>query len=515
MYPRNKFLSAVAFTTLLGFSCSALAYETTTFNISLSDATKTGTMSLGNASLGNATASITTGGTVYNYATQYFTPTSSGTYVFGQLNSPADTVILLYSPTFDDVNPDQSFVEMNDDGNSGSIMDVPLKTYVDTAIASRACDSDPDLCPLLVSSLTSGIDYYLVVSTYFPGDSLGAPTDTLSFFVIGDALVGVGGVPAASSGYTSTAQQTAVSNLANYLGDHDDSGDLATVATHLDTLSQEQVIETLKTIFPVNASLAPQLTGSAAGQTSNVLIEKVGTVLGSLNTPSSAGFANGSFNSSKWFFGSGSTVSTPDVFKSSFTQNEIGTPDYASDSLVNGLASLPYQKFESENQAFWIQGVGAYTNGDSDKNTLAYDVTNAGVVTGYEYALSPDSLVGVIASAFKSYVDLEGSAGEIDSNTYSLGVFGQHLLGSVKVTGIFLASYSQYDSERFVNVGGISGSPKVEYDGWGTSTTVGVSKLFEHEQVKIEPFVNVNFSTASTEDYSETGGGVYNVDVSS
>ncbi|OIN87576.1 MAG: hypothetical protein AUJ12_02310 [Alphaproteobacteria bacterium CG1_02_46_17] len=88
MYPRNKFLSAVAFTTLLGFSCSALAYETTTFNILLSDATKTGTISLGNGSLGNGTASITTGANVYNYATQYFTPTSSGTYVFGHMMSP-------------------------------------------------------------------------------------------------------------------------------------------------------------------------------------------------------------------------------------------------------------------------------------------------------------------------------------------------------------------------------------------------------------------------------------------
>lgn len=52
----KKLLSSVSFLSFLVCAHVAGAYETTTFSVSLGDATKTGTMMLGNGNLGDNTA---------------------------------------------------------------------------------------------------------------------------------------------------------------------------------------------------------------------------------------------------------------------------------------------------------------------------------------------------------------------------------------------------------------------------------------------------------------------------
>ncbi len=505
---KTKLLATVSFISLLTCSSLAYSYETTTFSVSLGDSSKTGTISIGNTDLGDGTTSITAGSTVYNTAFQYFTPTVTGTYVFGQLYSPADTAILLYSPTFSTSNPTVNFVSMNDDGDPSSISDAGLQSYVTTAIAGRSC-SQSYLCPLLEASLTAGVDYYVVVSTYGPGVSLGGPTDNLTFFVIGDALVGVGGVPA--TGYVDTAAPTAVSGLAEYLNDNDNSGDLATVASFLDTASEAEVTSALKEIFPVNGSISSQITNGATGQTSTVLLDKVGTVLGNIEAPAAAGFANGAFSTGKWVFGESANI-TREPAKLGYLQETMGTERGTSD-FVAALAATPYTRFGSDSSAFWVQGVGALTVGDGTAASHGYDVASAGVVAGYEVAVSENNLIGVLTSVFRSNVDLDDDAGVNDANTYSAGVYAQHLMGATKLTGIMLASFSNYDSKRNVSVGGISGTPKADYNGWGTSTTLSLSRLYTHNGFKIEPFASANFSTATSEGYTETGGGVFNTSV--
>lgn len=516
MFKNKKLLSSVACATLLACVTPALSYETTTFNVSLSDPALTGTFSAGNSVLSDGTTSITAGANTYDYAYQYFTPSVSGTYVFGQLTAPSDTVILLYSPIFSEADPTINFISMNDDGDVSSIADSALRAYVSTAISGTLMCGSPTYCPLLEANLSAGTDYYIVVSTYDPATTVGT-SGLLEFFVIGDALVGVGGVPAVTptpgAGYVETSAPTPVSNLATYLDANDGSGDLATVATYLNSASSEEVQQALKEIFPVNSTVNTQLTMNATGQTATVLIDKVGTVLGSMDTPSAAGFADGSSSTSQWIFGQKS-IGMPQRDLAMGFAGSSNTSINAPDSMA-GFASIPYQKYKSDDRAFWIQGVGGLTNGDATSLTNGYDSRTAGVVSGYEFALNESNLVGVIVSGFRSYVDIDNNAGETDASTYSLGLYGQHLFGSLKLTGVVLGSYSNYDSERNIDIGGVLAEPKSDYNGWGTSSTISLSQLFEHNDIKIEPFLSGNFSTASSEGYDETGGGAFNMSVGS
>lgn len=507
---RKILLSSVACLSMAVGASAAFAYDTTNFTVSLNDPANNGTMSLGNGTLGNGTSSLSAGGNVYNYSYQYFTPGVTGTYVFGQLSAPSDTVILLYSPLFNPSSANVNFLDMNDDGDTSGLSGA-LQTYVDAQIASRSCGGSDGLCPLLSSTLTAGVDYYVVVTTYQPGMSLGS--GTLGFFVIGDALVGVGGAPPPGSGYVTTSAPTPVSNLATYLDANDDSGQLATVATYLNSASAAEVTAALKEIFPVNAAVATQTAMNATGQTATVLIDKVGTVLGSISSPSMA-FADGTVSSSQWMFGDRNSGD----FNWDRTMGFTAASDTSFNSPEGGLAgfsSLPYKKFEENGRAFWIQGVGGITRGDDTSETHAYKARSVGVVSGYEAAIDADNLAGVLLSAFSSKIDVDDNAGETDVQTYSLGLYGQHLFGATKLTGVVLGSYSFYDNERFVSVGGITGNPQADYNGWGTSATLSLSRLYEEGEVKIEPFVSGNFSLGASESYTESGGAPFNMSVDS
>lgn len=178
------------------------------------------------------------------------------------------------------------------------------------------------------------------------------------------------------------------------------------------------------------------------------------------------------------------------------------------------LASSPYKKFNMGEKAFWLQGVGAFADGDSTSATMGYETLTGGFVSGFEQAIDSNHLLGVFASSFWSDVELDADAGDTEARNYLLGVYGQKLIGGTKVTASVSGGYGDYESERRINLGGIIAAPKADYDGWSTSATLGVSHLFTHETVKIEPFAQLSYTHVWTNGYEETGGGAFNMSVS-
>ena len=157
---------------------------TTEFTVT-SETHTVNTWSLSTTNLGNSTNfnTLTTGGSSFNYIVEYFTPTTSGTYKMGQTQANTDTVMVIYENSFDPINPSVNYLAFNDDGNSTLFpADVP-----------RMCGS-ANWCPALQAALTAGNDYYIVISTYSSGTVLTLPQ---TFFVTGEAAVGVGGAPPA------------------------------------------------------------------------------------------------------------------------------------------------------------------------------------------------------------------------------------------------------------------------------------------------------------------------------
>lgn len=371
--------------------------------------------------------------------------------------------------------------------------------------------------PILVGSAANRNENPGAAAGHGPTTFVGAIDDAGTFSVVtfyglasGDAmnaggiiryaLVPLGSISGGGGGYVQTTQGTSVQGLGVYFKDNEGAGGTQRqiVSAYLDTLNTKQATEALKTIFPVNTSVTSQSMLSSSGQTSSVLMEKVGTVLGS-TMAAPMNFANGSFNPSAWLFGDGNA-----------------RPSVAGESdLAMSLASSPYKKFDMGQQALWFQGVGAYANGDDTSTTIGYETTTAGVVGGYEFAIDSNHLVGVVASNFWSDVDLDDKAGKTEARNYNLGLYGQKLLGETKLTAVVSGGYGDYESVRHINLGGVTANPEADYNGWSASSSLSVSHLFTHDTIKIEPFAQVSYTHVWTDGYEEKNGGAFNMNVSS
>jgi len=165
-----------------------------TINIGVSGVS-TGTFSAGGATL-NTLADLVGAGNTYNYAAQLFTPSSSGSYTFGMASAPVDTVLILYSGSYNPAAPTTNAVALNDDSDGLGAGGVVMGICGGTAIQ----------CPKMTETLTANTDYYVVVTTWFNGDPVTLPID---FYVYGEP-VGVGGLPPppALSAYASSFRES-------------------------------------------------------------------------------------------------------------------------------------------------------------------------------------------------------------------------------------------------------------------------------------------------------------------
>ena len=134
------------------------------------------------------------GPNVFSYATQFFTPTVSGNYIFGQTEAPVDTVMIVYRGSFDPDNPGDNFLAHNDDyplfDSAGSNWDGVLPPDIEIVSCHSGDTLRPERCPVVGADLEAGEQYHIVISTFSSGEMLAFP---LAFFVHGPAQVGVGG----------------------------------------------------------------------------------------------------------------------------------------------------------------------------------------------------------------------------------------------------------------------------------------------------------------------------------
>ena len=103
----------------------------------------------------------------YNYVATYFTAAETGTYIFGQTSAPVDTVMEIYSGTFNPSAPGVGRLAVNDDTGPSE--------HVDAGATVTGCGGSAGLCPQVTANLTAGQVITLVVTTFSAGAPLGLP----------------------------------------------------------------------------------------------------------------------------------------------------------------------------------------------------------------------------------------------------------------------------------------------------------------------------------------------------
>jgi hypothetical protein len=122
--------------------------------------------SLANSNLGRAPTGI--GPNLFNYVAVALTPTADGSYTFGQTSSSIDTVMIVYSPSFNPAQPEANIIAYNDDSGNAFV-----------------CGSG-GRCPSVRQNLLAGQPITLVISSYRSGTPLDLPQ---GFFADGAGAV--------------------------------------------------------------------------------------------------------------------------------------------------------------------------------------------------------------------------------------------------------------------------------------------------------------------------------------
>jgi hypothetical protein len=76
----------------------------------------TGTFAIGSGNLFNV-GQLTGAGNTYNFASQLFTPSATGSYTFGMSSAPNDTVLILYQGAYNSAAPSTNAIALNDDND--------------------------------------------------------------------------------------------------------------------------------------------------------------------------------------------------------------------------------------------------------------------------------------------------------------------------------------------------------------------------------------------------------------
>ena len=410
--------------------------------------------------------------TLYNYFERSFTPSVTGNYSLQTLGSStlSDPMLFVYGISFDPNAPLTNGIGANDDDGVG-------------------------LQPLLSSvALTQGATYIIVATSYISSD-----TGQFDFRVSGPGgiqlLLVSPSTPVGPSTYVVVASPTSTKDFADYFDLNDDAGDRALAALVLDTLDEQDLVVALKTIFPSNSAVNSQALVGADSQATDLLLSKIGTVLGSAAPVRSLRLDQGSFDVGNWLF----------AHKTSWEERR------ASHSV--SLASANYDLFTAGEQGLWAEAIFSDTDGDATSSSLGFDAFTQGVVIGYERAVSANLLLGLMGGVFTTDVDTENNASYTDADNYNAGVYGQYLIEGVKLSGVLLFGHGDYDTRRAISLGAVSATPRADYNNKSFSSTLSASKLFEHNRYKLEPFLTLSYFLAKTNGYTETGGGAFNMQV--
>lgn len=433
---------------LLGFAFTPLAQAAVTTSFTLDNAT-IGTYSRAGSS-----------GSNFQYVYQYFTPSTTGSYTFGMDASAFnDPYMYFYRGSFDPNDPAANLIGQDNDGNR----------------VSTACSEfGYKHCPQLTMNLDAGVDYYLVITTYNGGVPIVLP---LSFFVTGDAAVGVGGESSGTAlvPFSGTPSVGAAAQLDALRGQ---TGALQEVITLLDAMTPEAKRATL-------ARIAPQ---------SNVAHE----------------LALQSVQHSVWNSLSGRLHGLRAQDDSALA---LGLVDSDASQWLASNADAAGKAARAPAQGFWIQAFGGRLDQRSHAGYSGYDSHTQGMTLGLDTRLNEDWVAGAAFSYgtvnLNQQGERKGDGSDID--TYQLSAYASRDFGAWYLDGMLGYAQQRFETRRDTVLGGTA---EGRFDGQQYSALLEAGlPLRLTSQATLTPLAGLEWSQLHLDSYKERHAGALGLDV--
>lgn len=182
--------------------------------------------------------------------------------------------------------------------------------------------------------------------------------------------------------------------------------------------------------------------------------------------------------------------------------------------------------FSSSRLGFFINGMGGFGETDQTNFQDASDFNTEGVISGFDFKLTENLIVGLAGSYshfdldFNQSTDVAG--GGVDSDSYSVTAYSTYMFGNGYVEGVFTYGWSEYDIDRRIVIGSnnrnnIAAIDKTAYanpEGEQLSTSLAGGYDFNNGGFNYGPYARVAYFQSSIDAYNETGAQGLNLRVS-
>lgn len=179
--------------------------------------------------------------------------------------------------------------------------------------------------------------------------------------------------------------------------------------------------------------------------------------------------------------------------------------------------------FSSTQLGFFINGMGGFGETDQTNVNNASDFETQGVISGFDYKVTNNLIVGVAGSYSNFELDFDQNTdvagGGIDSDSYSVTAYSNYAIGNGYVEGVFTYGWSEYDIDRKIVIGSTTAIAAVDRtataspDGEQFSVSLAGGYDFHTGGFTYGPYARVAYFESEIEGYDETGAAGLNLRV--
>jgi uncharacterized protein with beta-barrel porin domain len=193
---------------------------------------------------------------------------------------------------------------------------------------------------------------------------------------------------------------------------------------------------------------------------------------------------------------------------SELSESEIVQVSYQPDG------SMAFSRAPSRSRTTWAVGYGLGGHADSDGNAGSLDYGMGGAIVGFDAYWNANHRIGLYGGYVGTGLQTTNASG---TNDITGGQIGGYLTGLNDVHYYTIISgfqFDGYESERFINAGGLNLTAQGDYDGWqGFAYLERGFILHETERFSTQPFGALQYVHVRQNGFTETGAGAANLSV--
>ena len=191
------------------------------------------------------------------------------------------------------------------------------------------------------------------------------------------------------------------------------------------------------------------------------------------------------------------------------TNRIITDANYAATDAINDHSQTTPQR------NLWAQLLGDDSSHDAENGITGYDSEGYGAIVGLDTPINSDLNLGVAFSYIKSDADTDGTNldQELTSKNWQVLGYGNYAVSDTTALNFHAgAGRSDVEGERHIALL-TDAIAQSDYSVDTLQAGLGVDHRIGTQQRNVTPFAQVNYARAESDNYRETGAGVYNLNV--